>query len=349
MKKFLGAFFLSICLILSIAVVLDVSEKLDDFMEKSIPLKDIVFSYYLNFIPYMASLFAPLFVFISCIFFTSKMAENTEIIAIQAAGVSYRRMLLPYMLVATLIALLSFFLSSYVIPPANKERLDFQETLKKKKRATDVSNVQMEIEKGVVLTIKSYNRESKTGFSASLEKFNNKELVSRMTARVIKWDTLHNWKMSGYIIRDFDGLHEHLVRGEKIDTVLNVEPEEFFVYSGMEEQMTTPELKRYIDRQKSRGMGEVKSFEIEYAKRFASPFASFILTIIGVSLSSKKVRGGMGTNLGIGLFLSITYIFFFTISSTFAVSGSMSPTLAAWFPNILFIGIAFYCYSKAQK
>lgn len=349
MKKFLGAFLLSIALIISIAIVFDVSEKLDNFMEYNIPLKDIVFKYYMNFIPYFVNMFTPLFTFISVIFFTSKLAENTEIISILASGISYKRLLGPYIAVALLIGGMSYYLSSYIIPPANKERLDFQENMRKRKRAVDVSNMQMMIQPNVVLTIKSYNRDTKTGFNASLEKFRDKELISRMTARVIRWDTLHHWTMNGYIIRNFDGLHESLTRGEQIDTTLNVEPYEFFIYAGMEEQMTTKELKDYIERQKSRGMGEIKAFEIEYAKRYASPFASLILTIIGVSLSSRKVRGGMGTNLAWGLFLSITYIMFFTISSTFAVSGAMSPTLSAWLPNIIYAFVAAFVYSKAQK
>lgn len=351
-KKFLGAFFLSIALIISIAIVFDVSEKLDDFMDPrfGITWKMIVFDYYANFIPYFVNLFAPLFTFISVILFTSKLADNTEIIAILASGISYRRMMFPYMVVAALIAGMTFVLSGYVIPPSNTERIEFTEKLKTKKRANDVINLQMKVEPNVVLTIKSFNKTSKTGFNASLDQFDEKNnLVSRMTANVIRYDTLHKWHMHSYMIRKFDGLYESMTRGTEIDTVLNVEPEEFFIYAGMEEQMTNNQLKHFIERQRSRGMGEVKSFEIEYAKRFASPFAAFILTIIGVSLSSRKVRGGMGANLGIGLGLSFLYIMFFTVSSSFAVSGAMPPIVAAWLPNIVYFFIAAYVYSKAQK
>ena len=351
-KKFLGAFFLSIALIISIAIVFDISEKLDDFMDPrfGVTMHEIVFDYYLNFIPYFVNLFAPLFTFISVILFTSKLADNTEIIAILASGISYRRMMFPYMVVAALIAVMTFYLSGYVIPPSNTERIEFQQKLTTRKRATDVSNMQMKVEPNVVLTIKSFNKISKTGFNASLDKFDDKyNLVSRMTANTITYDTLHKWHMHGYVIRDFDGLYEKMTRGTDIDTVLNVEPDEFFVYAGMEEQMTNKQLSHFIERQKSRGMGEVKAFEIEYAKRFAAPFASFILTIIGVSLSSRKVRGGMGANLGIGLALSFLYIMFFTLSSSFAVSGAVPPVVAAWLPNIVYFFIAGYVYSKAQK
>lgn len=350
-KKFLGAFFLSIALIISIAIVFDVSEKLDDFMDPrfNIKFKEIVFDYYANFVPYFVNLFSPLFTFISVILFTSKMADNTEIISILASGISYRRLLWPYMLAAAFIATMTFFLSSEVIPPSNTKRIEFTERLRTRKRSTDVINLQMKIEKDVVLTIRNYNKVSNTGFNASMERFDGKKLVSRLTAHVIKYDTLHHWKMHGCVIRDFDGLYEKMERHTELDTILNVEPEEFFIYAGMEEQMTNKQLVQFIDRQKSRGMGEVKSFEIEYAKRYAAPFAAFILTIIGVSLSSRKVRGGMGANLGIGLLLSFVYIMFFTLSSTFAVSGMLSPTIAAWLPNIVFTFIAGYVYSKAQK
>lgn len=353
-KKFLGAFFLSIALIISIAIVFDVSEKLDDFMDPrfGVTLKMIVFDYYCNFVPYFVNLFAPLFTFISVILFTSKLAENTEIISMLAAGISYRRLMVPYMVAAGLIAAMSFYLSGYVIPPSNTQRIEFQEKLKTRKRSNDVVNMQMKIEPNVVLTIKSFNKLSKTGFNASLDQFDDKNnLVSRMTANVIKYDTTtqYKWHMHSYVIRKFDGLYEHMTRGTETDTMLNVEPDEFFIYPGMEEQMTNSELQHFIERQRSRGMGEVQAFEIEYAKRFASPFAAFILTIIGVSLSSRKVRGGMGPNLAIGLGLSFIYIILFTLSSSMAVSGFVSPLIAAWSPNILYFFIAAYCYSKAQK
>lgn len=351
-KKFLGSFFLSIVLIISIAIVFDISEKLDDFMDPrfGVTLHEIVFDYYMNFIPYFVNLFSPLFTFISVILFTSKLADNTEIIATLASGISYRRLMFPYMFVAALIALMTFFLSGYVIPPSNTERIEFTQKLTTRKRATAVTNLQMKVEPNVVLTIKTFDKTTNSGFNASLDKFDEKNnLVSRMTANTIRYDSLHKWNMHGYVIRTFDGLYEKMTRGGEIDTILNVEPDEFFIYAGMEEQMTNSQLSHFIERQKSRGMGEVKAFEIEHAKRYAAPFASFILTIIGVSLSSRKVRGGMGANLGIGLALSFVYIMFFTLSSSFAVSGAVPPLLAAWIPNIVYFFIAAYVYNKAQK
>jgi len=347
--KFLGTFFLAIVLIISIAVVFDVSEKLDNFMEKNAPLRAIVFDYYLNFIPYFANLFSALFTFISVIFFTSKMAENSEIIAIQASGISFHRLVRPYMISAGIIAVMTFVLSGYIIPKANEERLNFQEIYVKSKRTTDVSKVQMEVSPGKILYVDYFDKKSNRGYRVSLEKFEGKTLVSRMTAETLDWDSAYQWTARKYMIRDFDGMYEKLTTGSVIDTIIPVQPSEFFIYYGMYEQMTNNELKAYIDKQKNRGVGNIKEFEIEYEKRFAFSFAAFILTIIGVSLSSKKVKGGMGMNLGFGLIISFSYILFYTVSSTFAISGALSPFMAVWLPNFIYTAIAIYLYRRAPK
>jgi len=347
--KFLGTFFLSIALIISIAVVFDISEKLDNFMEKDAPLKAIVFDYYLNFIPYFANLFSALFTFISVIFFTSKMAENSEIIAMQASGISFHRLVRPYMISAAIIAVMTFVLSGYIIPKANEKRLDFQEMYIKAKRTSDVSKVQMEILPGKILYVDYFDKNSNRGYRVSLEKFDGKTLVSRMTAQELQWDSAHQWTARKYMIRDFDGMYEKLTSGAVIDTIIPVEPSEFFIYYGMYEQMTNTELKNYIEKQKNRGVGNIKEFEIEYEKRFAFSFAAFILTIIGVSLSSKKIKGGMGLNLGLGLIISFSYILFYTVSSTFAISGALSPFMAVWLPNFIYTIIAVYLYRRAPK
>ena len=348
-KKFLGTFFLAIVLIISIAVVFDVSEKIDNFMEHGAPLKAIVFDYYLSFIPYFANLFSPLFTFIAVIFFTSKMAENSEIIAIFSSGISFHRLMIPYMLSAGIIAVMTFFLSGYIIPPANIKRLDFQEVYVKAKRVNDVTKVQMEVSPGEILFIDYYDKKSHCAYRTSLEKFDGKTLVSRMTAETLEWDSAYRWTAKKYVIRNFDGMHETLQTGAAKDTIIPVEPEEFFVYKGMHEQMGNSELKKYINKQRNRGIGNIKEYEIEYEKRFAFPFAAFILTIIGVSLSSRKIKGGMGVNLGLGLLLSFSYILFSTISSTFAVSGSLSPFVAVWLPNVVYAIIAAYLYRRAPK
>ncbi len=350
-RKFLGTFFLSIVLIISIAVVFDITEKIDDFMENNAPLKAIIFDYYVNFIPYYANLFSPVFVFISVIFVTSKLADNSEIIAMFSSGISFHRLMRPYMISAGVIAFLTFFLSSHVIPPANKERIDFQEVYVKKKKKDQAIKIRLWVTDTEVLSIDYYDKREQKGRRASIDEFDyyRKTLKSRIVAHDIEWMGEDNWRLLDYTKREFDGLYEHLSKGDSMDLKLNLIPEDFFVFAGMQEQMTTPELTEYIDRQRTRGVGNIKDFEIEHAKRFAFPFAAFILTIIGVSLSSKKIKGGMGINLGIGIGLSLIYILFFSISSTFAINGNFSPTMAVWLPNIIFGLIAVFLYIRAPK
>lgn len=348
-KKYLGTFFFSILLIISISVVFDVTEKIDEFYDNHAPLKAILFDYYLNFIPYFANLFTPLFSFISVIFFTSKMAYNSEIIAILAGGVSFNRMLRPYIFSAFVIGIMSFILSAYIIPPANEIRLKFEDEYIRKITSEVVRNVQMEIKPGVILYIERYEDRSNRGNNFSIERFDGKQLKSRTTAKSIEWKHDSVWTIKNYLTRDFDGLYETITKGSEKDTIINIEPYEFFIVGAHAPQMTLGELNRYMNKQKERGMGNVLSFADEYHKRFASPFAALILMFIGVSLSSRKIKGGMGLHIGIGIALSAIYILFTTISSVFAVKGVMPPILAVWLPNIVFGIIAFALYLQAPK
>jgi lipopolysaccharide export system permease protein len=347
--KFLGTYFFSIVLILGIAVVFDLTEKLDNFFDNNAPLKNIVFDYYLNFIPFYMNMFSPLFVFISVIFFTSKLAGNTEIIAILASGVSFRRLMLPYFISAFIISSISFSLGGYVIPQATAKMLDFEDQYVKKIKKGNARNVQMEVEKGVIMYIERFEVESNTGYRFSLESFDDKTLVSRLTAETIKWDSAYSWTIESYLLRTFDGMYESLTRGTSMDTVIIVQHFELFISSAVSGKMNNTELGAYLKRQKSRGVGNIQAFADEYYKRFSMPMAAFIMTLIGVSLSSRKVRGGMGLHLGIGLALSSLFILFSTFSTTFSVSGLMSPFLAAWLPNFLFLAIGAYLYYTAPK
>lgn len=347
--KFLGTYFYSIVLIISISVVFDLTEKLDDFFDNNAPLKAIVFDYYLNFIPYYVSMFTPLFTFIAVIFFTSKMAGNTEIVAILASGVSFRRLMWPYLVSAFVISSLAFVLGGYVIPHATTRMIDFEDKYIKKKKLDNARNVQMEVEKGVIMYIERYEVAENTGYRFSLEKFDDKKLTSRLTAETARWDSAKHWKLTNYLQRDFDGMRESIRKGTEMDTTINVEPREFFITSAESAQLNNTELGNYLDRQKNRGVGNIQGFEDEYYKRFSMPLAAFIMTLIGVSLSSRKVRGGMGLHLGIGLALSSLYILFSTFSTSFSVNGLMSAFLAVWLPNILFLLIGIYLYYTAPK
>lgn len=349
MMKFLGTYFFSLILILSISVVFDLTEKLDNFFDHEAPLKAIVFDYYLNFIPYYMNMFSPLFTFIAVIFFTSKMATNTEIIAILSSGVSFRRLMLPYFLSAAFIATISFTLGGFIIPPAQVKMLDFEDKYIHKFKTENASNLQMEVEKGVIMYIERFEITNNTGYRFSLEKFKGKTLVSRLTAQTITWDSAYSWKMTDYLQRDFNGMRENIIKGTSKDTCIKVQPKEFFISSKEATQMNIFQLKQYLNKQKERGVGNSQAFEDEYYKRFSMPLAAFIMTLIGVSLSSRKVRGGMGLHLGVGLSLSAFYILFITMSTTFAVNGIMSSFAAVWLPNVIFVLIGMYLYKTAPK
>ena len=350
-KKFLGTYFFAIALIISIAVVFDVNEWIDNFINNKAPVKAIIFDYYANFIPYFSNLFSPLFVFISVIFFTSKLAENSEIIAMMSTGMSFKRLLRPYMISAAIISIMTYGMGAYVIPKGNVTRLNFEDRYKKKKKQEYVRNVQVEVDSGVIAYMERYENYNKTAYRFSLDKFVDKKLVSHLTARSATYDTttVNKWTLKNYMIREMDGLKETITKGERLDSIIKMEPQDFLIMKGKQETMTSSELSAYIERQRRRGFANIKEFEIEYHKRIAMSFASFILTIIGVSLSSRKVKGGMGMYLGAGLALSFSYILFQTVSATFAVNGNASPFLAVWVPNIVYTFIAIYLYRKAPR
>lgn len=352
-SKFIGTYFFSIFLIISISIVFDFNENLAKFTQYHAPWQAIVFDYYANFVPYFANLFSPLFCFIAVIFFTSKLAGNSEIIAIIAAGVSFKRLMRPYMIACVLISAMSFYLASYIIPKGNVVRQNFESMYKNNKKNTSADNVQLQVDKGVIAYIKHYDNIHKTGFGFCLDKFENKKLVSHMTASSIQYDTLANakyhWKATNWKIREMKGMREYITSGNALDTLIQMEPIDLVFSKGQQETFTSPQLKEYINKQIDRGSKNIVQYEVEYHKRIASSFASFILTIIGVSLSSRKRKGGMGMYLGIGLALSFIYIMLQTISATFAINAGAPPALAAWMPNFIFGAVAYFCYKHAPK
>ncbi|MCX6226003.1 MAG: LptF/LptG family permease [Bacteroidia bacterium] len=348
-RKFLGTFFLAIGLIVLVAVVFDFSEKVDDFIGRKAPLRDIIFQYYLNFIPFFSNLFSYLFVFVSVIFFTSKMSVHSEITAILSTGVSYRRLMVPYMVSALIIAVLSFLLSNYFIPYTSVSRLDFEAKYFDKAYGTPEHDIHKQIDEGVFIYVDNFARRTNKGGKFSIEKFENGVLKSKLMAESIRYDSIKKaWKIQNWWIRDIDGIKETITSGVSIDSVLNLLPDEFNRNDNVVEAMTTPQLTRFINRELSRGHREVY-YEIERHKRFAGPFAVFILTIIGVSLSSRKVRGGIGMHIGFGIALSFSYILFMQISKEFANAGDLAPWLAVWLPNFVYAAIAVVLYKMAPK
>lgn len=352
-RKFIGTYIFSIVLIISIALVFDFNENLSKFTKYHAPWRAIVFDYYANFIPYYSNLFSPLFVFIAVIFFTSKLAGNSEIIAMLSSGVSFRRLMRPYMISCVLIASVTFYLNSFVIPHGTVIRQNFESLYRNSKKNTSAENVQLQVGKGTVAYIQHYDDRYKRGYGFSLDKFEGKKLVSHMTAMEIQYDTIadakYHWKATNWKTRTLVGLRERIVTGDVKDTVILMEPTDLVYSKGQQETFTSPELLDYISKQTSRGSGNVVQYEVEFHKRIAMSFSSFILTIIGLSLSARKRKGGMGLCLGIGLGLSFGYIMLQTVSSTFAINAGTPPVLAAWIPNLIFAFIAYFCYRHAPR
>jgi lipopolysaccharide export system permease protein len=351
-RKFLGTFFFCLVLILTIAVVFDFAEKIDNFMEKSAPVKAIIFDYYLNFIPYFATLFAPLFVFISVIFFTSKMAVSTEIIAILNSGMSFLRMMWPYFLSALFIAIFTFSLTNFIIPKSNLIRIDFEDKYyRSSSRKMAQENIHRQESKNVLVYMGSYNPLSERGQNFTIEKFNDSgRLESKLSSSSVIYDTAkHKWTALNYYIRTIEGNREVFTRGSTIDTTLTIQPKDLSRDPGFVGTMTFNELNDYIELLKLQGSDELKLFLIEKHRRIANPFAVFILTLIGVTLSSRKIRGGIGMNIGIGLILSFSYILFLQFASQFSLKGNLGPMLAMWIPNILYSIIGIVLYKMAPK
>ncbi len=349
LSNFMKTFFFSISLILAVVVVVDVNEKIDDFLSPEVSLYEIFFDYYASFIPYYANVFSPLFVFISVIFFTTKLADNSEIIAIQAGGQSFKKLLKPYFIGALIIAVISGLLTNFIVPPTTKKRLDFENKYIHNSRNEYVQSVHVEVEPNTVFSLQGYDALRKKGYSFVLETFKGRDLVSRMTGTECRYDTLGRWSVLNYRLRYFDGLKERDEVGYKIDTVIALEPKDFTIIAEDVETLTTPKLKEYIVRQTERGVGNAKFFAIELHKRYANICFAFILTFIGVILSLKKRKNGMGLHLAFGLMLSFVYIGFMMVVTTFAITGNFPTWLAAWLPNIVYSLIGILLWFKVSK
>jgi len=347
-RKFLGTFFYSIALIISIATVFDISENLDEFISKDIPTHDIIFQYYMNFIPYFTNFFSPLFTFIAVIYFTSKMAYNTEIIAILSSGMSYSRMMRPYLASAAVIALFTWFLGNFVIPSANRERIEFRNHYINQNTYQMERHIHRQIEPGVYIYMYTFSS-SNIGTRFTMEKFEDQKLVEKITADNISWNAdSGQWIINNYWRRQFIGDQEVITRGYRIDTTLNMTPVDYKVERDDMEALTTKQLRSEIRSMKLRGVNSTE-FAIERHKRISGPFSVFILTIIGVSLASRKIKGGLGFHLGLGLLLSFSYILFMQISVVFAVSGNVPPVIAVWIPNMIYAVIAWFLFRWAAR
>lgn len=351
-KKFIGTYLFSFLIIIVVVIIVDISEKIDNFVDHNVPLNEIVFDYYLNFIPHILNMFSPLFVFITVIYFTSKLAGNSEIIAILSGGVSFHRLMVPYMISAAFCAILSWGLGTYVIPHANGVRLDFeQKYVEGSRQFTANSNVHYQITPTDYVYVESFTSWNNTAYTFTLETIEDYKLKSKLEARFAAWDTTFNgWKLTDCVLRTFDENGNTTVTvAPTMDTVIALTLEDFYRRSSVVETLNNKELNLLMDLQRDRGDKLIKYGLIEKNRRYSMPFSAFILTVMGVSLSSKKRRGGLGLNIGIGLALSFTYIISMRFSEMFVHTETLSPFIAMWLPNIVFAIIAAFLYRIAPK
>ncbi len=350
-KKYLGTFIYSLTLLILVVIVFDISEKIDTFIRHKAPLHAIIFQYYVNFIPYFVNLFIYLFSFIAVVFFTSRLAGNSEIIAMLSSGISFRRLLRPYMIVAVFLAVSSFFLRSSILPHTNHNLRIFMNKYVENLTRDKERNIHVQLGPGTFAYVESYNVKRHTGYRFALEKFDGERLVYKLNSNKIVRDTvLHKWVIYDYYILRFDSTgNQQISSGYMKDTTIALKPTDLYKIKQRFEEMNNYQLNQYIQKEKKRGSLSYKPYEIEKYKRYAGPVAILILTLLGMSLTSRKTRGGMGMNLGLGLLLAFSYILLMQVSVVFSTKGNLSPAIGVWIPNFIYLIIALYLLKKAPK
>lgn len=349
-KKYLGTFLFTLCAFSAIIVIFDISEKIDDMIENHAPLYNIVFNYYAGFIPFYLNFLLPLINFIAVIFFTSKMANQTEIVPILSSGVSFIRLMRPYFISASIIFVVNVFFNVLVIPYTNAMKIDFENIYIDPADTKTKQNIHLKLDKNSYAYIESFDNGNNIGYRFTLDKFKGNELQEKWVANQISYDTIKKiWTLNDYSVRYVNHLKEKMVYGSRKDTILDMHPVDFSVYQNIYEAMTMWDLEENIRKEKIRGTGRIVNLEIEKYKRFALPLSSFVLTLIGVSLSSKKVRGGVGLSLGVGILLSFAYIVANQFATMFALKGGISPIISIFIPNIIFSLLGIFLYIKAPK
>jgi len=394
-KQVLSTFFFVMMILVAIIVVIDITEKVDKFNEKHIPMQ-VILNYYMDFVPWISGLLTPIICFIAIVYVTSRMAAHTEIVAILSSGVSFKRFLVPYFMASFIIASISFVFNGWVIPHSNRDRLNFEMQYLQNKFYFESRNVHMQTAPNVFLYIQNYNNQSNNGYQFSLERFQDKRLVEKLTADNIQWDsTKHKWTLRFWKRKQVDQIFEiksnadSLTRvktkaqlsetnesknsettlsgkpininpsitfsnniaekGDALDTTLVITPKDFennaLEYSGM----TIPELSQEIDKLHFRGTTGVEAYEVERHIRYAAPCTTFVLVFMGVIVSARKSRGGTGFQIALGFLLAFVFILFFTMTRTFAETGSLAPFLAAWLPNFIFGSLSLIMYKYVPR
>lgn len=349
-KKYLGTFAFTLAIFTVIIVIFDVSEKLDDFLRHKAPVSEILFSYYAGFIPFYLNFLSPLINFIAVIFFTAKMADQTEIVPILSSGVSFKRFLWPYFISSTVIFIVTLVFNLFIIPETNELKIDFENTYVNPKSDNSKMYTHMQIDKDSYVYIENFDNNQKIGYKFVLEKFSGYDLKEKLVADKITWDSLKSkWIIDNYSIRKIDGLKESMDSGTRKDTTLDMRPKDFEIYDNIYQAMNMRELNERIDKEETRGTGVMVDLQLEKYKRFVYPLSAYVLTLMGVSLSSRKVRGGVGLPLGVGIFLSFAYILFIQFANMFALKGGLPPLVAVFIPNVIFGILGIYLLIKAPK
>lgn len=336
-KKFLSSFFVITALLIMVIVVVDLAENIQDFLDGNAPIKDIIFGYYLNFIPYFVNTFIPLFTFVSVIYFTSRLSTNTEIVAMLNAGLSFYRLMVPYFISSLIIGIMSFYLTNFLIPRTAQNMMIFKEKyVSKQIRSKDIDN-HIKLGENTYACVHYWDNNNQIGYNFWYEYFNDKGIVYKLRSQTIMWDSTNNqWSLGDYTIRSISGKNESIKEGSRLDTSLNLQISDFvYVREGVA-LMNYQEIRNFIHEEKAKGSAMVKSYEFEKHRRLAFPFATIILTIVGLCVSSRKSRQGMGLHLLVGLIITFSFIMLMQITQMFAIYGGFSPFWAAWTPNIIY-------------
>lgn len=349
-KRFLTTFLFALGLFSLIAIFIDISEKIDDFIKHKPPLSSIIFDYYIYFLPWFFGMFGPIFVFLACIFFNSKLAQNTEIIAMLNSGMSFRRFLRPYFIATTFLSIVFIVLNTYVIPMSDKHRFVFEEKWIRDRKITETQNIREQIVPGTMLQMESFNYLDSVGYNLSMERFENNKIVSRIFATRLIWNRAkQKWSLENYRERNFTGGSQEVIKLAIKDTSLPINPSEFIVKNEFISTMTNPELNEYIRKEKIKGSSRLSNYYVELYKRTASPFSFFVLTLLAVGVSSRKSRGGTGMHLGVGIFVTFAFLLSMQIFNTFGITGVMHPAIAVWISNVLFLIIGIWVVYKSPK
>ncbi|GHA72380.1 LptF/LptG family permease [Pontibacter akesuensis] len=350
LKKFLTTYVFTVLILVAVILVIDFTEKNDDFIKTNPSIKEIIFDYYLNLIPFWANTLSPITVFIATVFVTAKLASHTEIVAILSSGVSFRRLLVPYIMGATLIAATIFVLIGWVIPNANKESVAFQVKYIKSPFTYDSRNIHIKIGPETYVYMESYNVNAHVGYNFAMENVEGTILKQKLSTNSISWNAeKEKWHIDRYTLRTFNGEKETIYKGENLDTTLNLRPKDFESTYKLEQTLTLPQLNDYIQEKRDRGADDIEIYLIEKYERFSYPFAIIILTIIGVIVSARKARGGVGFQIALGFLLAFIFIVFVITSRSLAQVGDIAPQIAAWIPSVIFTGIGLLLYRYVPR